>query len=176
MIITVGGPPGSGTSTAAELVSQHLGMRVVSAGEMFRGMARERGLSLAELGALAEAQWDVDHQLDERMVAVAEAHGDVVLEGRLIGLLLARRGVEAFSVHLAADPQVRAGRIALREHKDPAEALREIQQRERSEAVRYKDIYGIDILDTEPYDLVLDSSTMTARQVADAILGALHRH
>lgn len=174
MIITVGGPPGSGTSTAAQLVSQHLGMRMVSAGEIFRGMARERGLSLAEFGTLAEAQWDVDRQLDERMVA--EAHGDVVLEGRLIGLLLARRGVEAFSVHLAADPQVRAGRIALREHKDPAEALREIQQRERSEAVRYKDIYGIDILNTEPYDLVLDSSTMTACQVVDAILGALDRH
>ena len=173
MIITVGGPPGSGKSTAAAYLSDRLGIRAVSAGRIFRGMARERRLSLAEFGELAETHWEIDRELDERMLA--EAHGDVVLEARLSGPLSVAKGINAFRVYISARREVRAARIGGREHKDPAQALREMEERERSEALRYSEIYGMDIWDTSIYDLVIDSSDITAEQVVDRIVEGLGR-
>lgn len=174
MIITIGGPPGSGKSTAAERLSRRLGVRLVCAGQMFREMARERNLSLAEFGRLAEKEWDIDRELDKRVLA--EAQGDVIVEGRLSGPLLALKGIDAFRVYLDAEPEIRAARTADRERKHLPEALKEIQERERSETQRYRDIYGVDIWDTTMYDLVIDSSAMTPDEVLDRIVQGLDRH
>jgi len=171
MIITIGGPPGSGKSTTAVHLSDRLGIRAVCAGRIFRGMARERGMSLAEFGRLAEEQWEIDREFDERLLA--EAYGDVILEARLSGPLLALRHVDAFRVYIVAKPEIRAARIGAREHEDPALALKEMQERECSEARRYRDIHGVDIWDTSIYDLTIDSSDMTPEEVVDRIVEGL---
>ena len=49
MIITIGGLAGTGTSTTAELLSEKLGIDYISAGSVFRDMAREKGMSVLEL-------------------------------------------------------------------------------------------------------------------------------
>ena len=54
MIITLGGLPGSGTSTVAKKLADILQLEIVSAGNMFRDMAKEMGISLVELGKMAK--------------------------------------------------------------------------------------------------------------------------
>ena len=53
-IITVSGLPGSGTSTACDTLCEKLGWAYVNAGRIFRELAEESGLSLAEFGERAE--------------------------------------------------------------------------------------------------------------------------
>jgi cytidylate kinase len=53
MIVTVGGLPGTGTSTLCRLLERELGLPYVYAGQIFRQEAAARGLSLAELNELA---------------------------------------------------------------------------------------------------------------------------
>ena len=48
MIATVSGPPGSGKTTASRLLSEKLGYPLVYVGNIFREMAKERGMSLAD--------------------------------------------------------------------------------------------------------------------------------
>ena len=44
MIITIGGLAGTGTTTAAKVLSEKLDVPFVSAGSIFRDMAKERGI------------------------------------------------------------------------------------------------------------------------------------
>ena len=85
MRVTVSGPPGSGTTTLARLLAGRTGLRLISAGEVFRGLAAERGLDLAAFGALAETDPGIDRLIDERQREIAAETDDIVVEGRLSG-------------------------------------------------------------------------------------------
>ncbi len=164
MIVAVGGPPGSGKTTAAELYARTYGALFLSGGHLFREMAAERGMDLVPFGAYAEAHHEVDRQLDAMLLnAVRKAvldGKDVVVDGRIQAQLLAREKVPAFAVLITAPVGVRAKRVADRERKPEPAALGEILQRERSERARYLAIYGIDLEDVSVFDLTLDSSEL----------------
>jgi len=173
MILVIGGPPGSGKTTVAERWSRAHGHALVSAGLRFRAMAKERGVSLEDLGRLAEADPEIDRSLDRAVyeeIQAKAAHGrDVVVDGRIQAYLLAGRGVPCLKVLIDAPLEVRAERIARREGKTVAEAKREITARERSERARYKSIYGIDLKDTRLFDVVIDSARKTPDEIVALI-------
>lgn len=158
-VLSIGGPPGSGTTTVARTLRDTLGLRYVYAGQVFRKMAEERGMSLADFGAYVNEHPRVD--LDIEMMQVEEARrGDVILEGRVTGFMLHREGVESFRVWVTASEAERARRVADREGDD-LEAIVEMNRvRELNEAKRYLDNYGFDIRDTSYYDLVVDSTSV----------------
>ena len=62
-IITVSGLPGSGTSTVCSHLCTRLGWSYVNAGQIFRRLALESGLNLAEFGQRAEADGRIDRQI-----------------------------------------------------------------------------------------------------------------
>lgn len=54
MIITIGGLAGSGTTTAADVLSKKIDIPFISAGSIFRDMAKEKEMSLIEFSKYAE--------------------------------------------------------------------------------------------------------------------------
>ena len=172
-IITVSGLPGSGTSTVCGHLCTRLGWSYVDAGQIFRRLALESGLNLAEFGQRAEADGRIDRQLDERMVARAQAEVPIVLEGRLTGWMAYRHDLTAFKVWLAAAPEIRSQRVGNREAKPAARALKEMQAREASEARRYLEHHDIPFGDLSIYDLVVDSESLDACAVVDQIVDCL---
>ena len=173
MILVIGGPPGSGKTTVAERWSRAHGHALVSAGLRFRAMAKERGLSLEELGRLAEADPEIDRSLDRAVYEEIESNAsngrNVVVDGRIQAYLLAQRHVECLKVLIDAPLDVRAERIAGREEKSVEASKREITARERSERARYKSIYGIDLKDTRLFDVVIDSARKTPDEIVALI-------
>jgi len=163
MRVTVSGLPGSGTTTLAEALSSRFDLEHVSSGDVFRAMARERGVSLAEFGRIAEEDPEIDREIDERQCEIARERDDIVLEGRLSGWMAEDADLR---VWLAAPVDVRAERVAEREEQTVEEARAEIEDREASEAKRYREIHGIDIGDLSVYDLVIDTSRWDEEGVA----------
>src|SRR3989442_12071318 len=161
MILVIGGPPGSGKTTVAERWAAARGAVLVSAGTRFRAMAKDRGLSLEALGSAAERDPSIDRALDKAVLSEIRAHvakgRDVVVDGRIQAYLLAKEKIPCLKVLIDAPLAVRAKRIAGREGPTVAEAKREIMARERSEGIRYKSIYGIDLGATRISDLVIGS-------------------
>ena len=169
-IITISGLPGSGTTTACDRLCARLDWAYVNAGAVFRGLAQEAGLSLAEFGQRAEADGRIDRQLDERMVAQARVRAPVVVEGRLTGWMAHRHRLAAGKVWLAAAPHVRAGRVAQREGGKAAEVLVGMRRREASEVLRFRAHHGIDIGDLSIYDVVIATDYMRAEAVVERIV------
>ena len=169
MLITVSGPPGSGTTTTSEHVAARLELTLLPGGTVFRAMARERGMSLAEFGLYAADHPEIDLELDTRLAKRA-GDGDVLIESRLAGWIARNEGLSAVTVHLDCAAEVRADRVAGREQLDPARALADNAERERVERDRYLALYGIDLDDLSIYDLVLDSGALSPGELADRVV------
>ena len=153
----------------AARVAAELGIERLDGGAVFRGLAAERGLSLAEFGRAAQEDQGVDVELDARLAARARA-GDLVLESRLAGWIATNEGLVALRVWVACDPDERARRVAERDGLAIGAARAANQVREASEAGRYRRYYGIDLADLSIYDLVLDSTTTSPDELVATIL------
>jgi cytidylate kinase len=169
LLITISGLPGAGTSTIARLVASSLGIERIDGGTVFRAMAAERGLDVGAFSAVAEADPEIDLELDQRL-AVRAGQGDVVLESRLAAWIAANEGVAATSVWIDADERERARRVAERDGGTVEAALAANRAREASERLRYRTYYGIDLDDRAVYDLVLDSTATPASALVESIV------
>lgn len=158
MIVTVGGPIGSGKTTIAKALAEKFKLKHISAGEVFRGMAEEKGMSLAEFSKFAEEHHELDKEVDNRQVKLAKDSGDAVIDGRLSGWMMDAD----LKIWLYAPLKIRAARVANREGKSYETALLETEEREKSEKKRYRMVYGIDMEDISIYDIVLNTSKWDA--------------
>ena len=173
MRVSIGGLPGSGTSTAAYLLAEKTGLEVVSAGEVFRQMAKEQGVSLAKFGKIAQKDENIDRGLDRRMLEIAKKRDTVILEGRLIGALCKKEEIETLAVWLESPRDIRAQRISQREGEDMAKTVQEMAERENSERTRYLRFYGLDMEDPSIYDAVIDSHKHNPPEIVELIMEAM---
>jgi len=172
MRITISGPPGSGTTTVAKLLADRLGYKLISAGEIFRKLASEKGMTLEEFSKYAELHPDVDLYIDKLQKEMAEKEENVVVEGRLSGWMIK----DAFKVWIHADPEIRYKRIAQRENKDLAKVRSETKRREEIEKRRYKKFYSIDLDDLSIYHLIINSGYFKPDDIVEIILKALNKY
>jgi cytidylate kinase len=166
MRITVSGLPGSGTTSLARYLSERHKFGLVSAGEVFRQMAQEHGMDLAEFGRFAEKNQEIDRMIDARQKEIALARDDIIVEGRLSGWFVEQADLK---IWLAAPLGCRVERILSRDTLENLEkAKRLTEEREMSEALRYRMYYGIDIRDLSLYHIVLNTERWSVEE-----LGAL---
>jgi predicted cytidylate kinase len=172
MIVTIGGPPGSGKTTVARQLASDCNLFLITSGNIFREMAERSKMSLEDFGRFSETDERVDIELDEKVIDEVKERSkdkDVVVDGRLAAHMVERKGLKAFKVWIDAPLDVRVGRIAGREGKSLDRVRNEIMERERSERARYERIYGIDLTDTAIYDLTIDSRDITPKEVVGVI-------
>jgi CMP/dCMP kinase len=166
-VVAIGGPPGSGKSTAGRRVVDALGLEYRGAGDVFRAEAAARSMDVEQFGAYAEAHPEVDRKLDELMQSLARP--GVLLDGRIQGVLCRRNSVPVYSIVVTAAEEERARRVAARDGQPLPEALERIRLRADGERRRYRALYGIEV-DADAGDLTLDSTTTPAVRVADEIV------
>ena len=173
MQITVSGLPGSGTTTLSRLLSEYYELELVSSGEIFRRMAKERGMSLSEFGAMAEKNPSIDLDIDKNQKSIIHTRDNIILESRLAGQMA--QGVpNVLKIWIKAPLLTRVRRIQRREKSISFdEELEKTVEREKSEALRYKNYYGIDITDLSIYDIVIDSDKWNQYQTLDILRVAI---
>jgi cytidylate kinase len=173
MQITVSGLPGSGTTTISKLLAEYYELELISSGEIFRRLAKERGMTLAEFGSLAEKDPSIDLAIDKNQRAIIRCQDNLVLESRLAGHMAS--GVpNVLKIWVKAPLPVRVKRIQRREKSASFdEEFKKTVLRAKSEALRYMNYYNIDIGDLSIYDIVIDSERWNQYQTLDILRVAL---
>ncbi len=180
MIITISGNAGSGKSTVARLLSKKLGLKHYSIGDLMRGMADERGITLLELNKIAEKNELIDFELDKKLKELGKNNDNFVVDGRLTAFFIPEAKVRVF---LSADIEVRAKRILKDEKRqriqeksqDLRSTIKNIEMRESSEKKRYWQYYGVDYLDKKLYNCIVDTSNSNPMEVANKIIDFINQ-
>jgi len=173
MRITISGLPGAGKTTVCNKLSEVLGLRAIVFGKIFRELAAEKGLSLSELGALAETDPSIDQNIDSKILEIARGNEDIILESRLSSYMLSRNSIPSFKIYLDASPEVRMSRVGVRECESMECARKKTIERQACEAKRYKKYYDIDINDMSVYDLIINTDNLDPDEVLKVILKGL---
>lgn len=176
LVITVSGPHGTGKSTYARALAEDLHLRYVSAGELFRELAKQRRMSLESFSRYAANNSGVDHLIDDRTREEAKT-GNVVIDAQLAAWIV--KNEADIKLLLVASDAVRFNRIAHRDRVSFEFARNETLAREEIQRIRYKNYYGIDISDLSIYDLRIDtgihSIEVTRRNIVDAVRNLLQK-
>ena len=169
-VITLGGLHGTGKSSVADKLAKEFNLRRVSAGMIFRQLAKERGMSLEEFSKVAEGSEEIDRLLDSTLTTEAEK-GNVVLDGQLAAWMAGDNS--DFNILLTAPLDVRVQRIADRDGTSFDFAKQETVTREESERNRYLRYYDIDIKDLSVYDLILNTAKYDLEGVVAVLKAAI---
>lgn len=171
-MITVGGPHGAGKSTYAKALAEALQLRYVSAGELFRDLARERGLTLETFSKMAAEDPAIDRLIDERTKAEAKK-GGVVIDAQLGAWMV--KDLADVKVLIIAPDDVRFRRIAERDRISVQESRKRTLARETIQKKRYQKYYGLDVSDLSIYDLKIDTGLYPIEKAKSVVIESVRR-
>ncbi|MBI5139444.1 AAA family ATPase [Candidatus Nomurabacteria bacterium] len=175
-IISITGTLGSGKSSTANLVAEKLGFKRFSAGDFFRKIGLNLGISVNEVSKRAETDSDIDKMTDEEVKKVGNM-SKVVIDSRMAFHFIP----ESFKVYLDLPPEVAKDRILnnLKENslrrqsedsENPEKIYEKIITRLDSEKKRYRELYGVEHTNKTNFDLVVDTDKNNLEQVVNIIL------
>jgi predicted cytidylate kinase len=158
LTITISGLHGTGKTSYAKILSKTFTLRHLSAGQLFRQIAKEKNVSVIELGQVAISNYDIDHLIDERTRKEARK-GNVIIDGLLAGWIA--RNFAEIKILLVAPERIRIERIAKRDKLSFEKAKEATLFREKIERERFSKIYNINIDDKSIYDMVLNTDLLS---------------
>ena len=171
MNITMTGNLGSGkTSVCKEL--KEMGYEIISAGGLFRQLAEERGMTVVEFNKLAETDKSIDKLIDDRSTRLGRELSDAVFDSRLAWHFVE----ESFKVFLMTDVMESAKRVyndterSAESYSSVTEAAEALTKRTNLEKERFKTLYDVDYYNKNNYDLIIESTKATPRQIAEEIV------
>ena len=169
-MVTISGPPGSGTSTLVSKIAESRGWSSLNGGDVFREEAKSRGISVEELSSEAKGDLDVDRSLDSHLqTRMSSPDSPEIVESRLSGWWAHKNNLKCLRVWIDVSEEERARRIQKREGGDFEDCLQKSHKRQKDDMERYSVLYGIDLDDMSPYNLVIDADAKDELEVFRAV-------
>lgn len=176
-IITISGTPGSGKSTVAKNLIKLLKAKRIYVGGIRRKLAKKKKMTLAELNEYALTHPETDVDIDKAAAKDAREKAKkniVVVEGRtqfhflpesikLFFKVSSKEGAKRIWKELKKkEAQLRRNEGSFKSMSDLEKSLKE---REKNDLKRYKKYYKINFLDKKNYDLIIDTTNISALEV-----------
>jgi len=172
MIISITGKPGSGKSTVAKLVAKELGFKFFSAGDLRGKIAMKHKMTIDELNEVGKKEKWTDEECDKLLEMMGKEEDNLVFDSRLAWHFVPK----SVKVFLDVDVNEAARRIFKDQRPDEArtgsqkEMADRINKRMNNDAERYKKWYNLDLLNLKNYELIIDTTKFTPKQVAKKIV------
>ncbi|MCW4054468.1 MAG: cytidylate kinase family protein [Candidatus Bathyarchaeota archaeon] len=172
IVVCISGMAGTGKSTLAKKLAKKYGLRYYSGGDALKALAAEEGYNSSKRGwwespeglsflKRRENNLEFDKSVDDKLLEYAQQER-VLLDSWTMPWLLKT----GFKIWLVASVQKRAERIAKRNKIPIKEATKMLREKEARTKIIYKKLYGFTLgEDFKPFNLVLDTDNLTAREV-----------
>jgi cytidylate kinase len=172
IIVCISGMAGTGKSTLAKKLAKKYNLRYYSGGDALKALAADEGYDSSSNGwwespdglsflEKREENLEFDKAVDDKLLEYAQ-QGRVLLDSWTMPWLLKT----GFKIWLVASVEKRAERIAKRDKIPVKEALQVLKEKEARTKAIYKKLYGFTLgEDFEPFNLVLDTDNLNAREV-----------
>ena len=172
IIVCISGMAGTGKSTLAKKLAKKYNLRYYSGGDALKALAADKGYDSSSNGwwespeglsflEKREENLEFDKAVDDKLLEYAQ-QGRVLLDSWTMPWLLKT----GFKIWLVASVEKRAERIAKRDRIPVKEALQVLKEKEARTKAIYKKLYGFTLgEDFEPFNLVLDTDNLNAREV-----------
>ena len=180
-IITIAGKPGSGKSTTSKGIAAELGFNHFSSGDLFRSIAKERGIDVYEINVLAETEKEIDHQVDQKLRDIGKGENEVVIDSRMAWHWMPY----SFKVYLDLDLEIAAKRILKNMNEErmaaeniPSDASKYAEvlgKRLESEIKRYSSLYDANPYDIKNYDLVIDTEKRSPEEAVKITIDSFNK-
>lgn len=165
--VAISGVGGTGKSTLARGIAEKLGWKVISSGSFIRKWHEENGIPLVETDKIPE---EVDRKMDMSYQELMRNESGIVFESRLAGWL-SKDFDKTFKIMIKCDQKVGAERIAQREDASVEQIIKEQEIREELLKEKFIKLYDAgDYLDEANFDLVIDTTHVSAKEVLETVL------
>lgn len=177
--ILLSGAPNAGTSTLRTKLASFLGFKEFYVGDVFREMAREKGLSIGAFYASVDTETEM--AIDRKWITEQLLkHPWIVMEGRMapwvervasvLGLTLQDwKHAQNIKLLLTVDSReggLRALKRTENEGKTLTQVTQETEKRLEAERTHYESLYDTpNYLDESHFDIIIDTSCKTPDEV-----------
>ncbi len=166
MRIAISGKSGSGKTTIGHMLADKLNYSFISGGYFFRKKAEEYKMDLLTFNKYSESHPEIDYDQDSMLLDFLKKNDNIVIESRLSAYIAYTNNIKALKVYLYASDDVRYKRLIERDKTD----LSFLNERYRSEILRYMKFYGIDYNNYIYYDLIIDTDKKTPEEIVNNII------
>jgi cytidylate kinase len=172
IVVCISGMAGTGKSTLAKKIAEKYCLKYYSGGDALKALAAAEGYDSSKSGwwespeglrflEKREQNHNFDKAVDDKLLEYAKK-GGVILDSWTMPWLLKT----GFRIWLMASVEKRAQRIAQRDKLSTKEALNVLKEKEERTKSIYRKLYGFTLgEDLKPFDLVLDTENLNAREV-----------
>lgn len=177
MMITLAGAPCSGKSTVAKTFALKYNFENISTGKLIRKMAEDMGLDIIQMQTVLNNDKSIDAKIEDMQKEMGKSriNDNLLLDSRLGWYCVP----ESFKVYVTI-PEMEMARRFLqdneRENDQKVETVEEaldcLNYRRNQEIERFKKTYGVDLSDTNNYDLIVENYGKTPEETADEIYRA----
>ncbi len=161
VIIAISGPHGAGKTTIAISIAEKFNLRYLSAGQIFRNLARERGMSIVEFTRYVSNHPEIDIMIDN-FVKKEAAKGNIVLDSQLAYKMI--ENLKPIKILVTARKNDRIIRLMQRENISYEEAKLEIELRDASERKRFKQLYNVDLWNPKDFHIIINTSKLSKQE------------
>lgn len=173
MHIAISGRLGSGKSTVCKILADKYGFDIYSTGKIQRGIAEEMGITTLELNKMMVGDNQLDNIIDSAVAEISEKTTDkaIIFDSRMAF----KFAKNAFTVYVYADMTVAARRVmgdsrgSVEKYESVEDAKAKLLARSLEENRRYKELYHVNNFDYQNYDLIVDSTYVSAEYLAEVI-------
>lgn len=174
MIITVTGKPCSGKGTACKLFSQVHNFEYLCTGDMMRELATKHNLDILTFQKTEDIR-KIDKIIDDQIADLGKSriNDDIIIDSRLAWHFIP----DSFKVFIDVSLDVASQRL-LSSNRDSEQtsnehdAMQKLCDRWETENDRYLDLYGVNNLNLDNYDFVINSDDLSPEEIVEKILEA----
>ena len=176
MIITITGKPCSGKGTVAKEFCKQYNFEYICTGDMFRNFAKQFGydniLTFQEEDSRVK---QIDKMVDDTIyeIGTKRTNDNIVIDSRLAWNFIP----SSFKVFIDIDDET-AGKRLLEANRETEQvetldqAIESLKSRWQVENSRYQELYGVNNLNLNNYNFVINSSHLTPEEIVQEIANA----